>query len=600
MRRALSVLAASTVATTAGAFNVNVNLSLHPGRGRDSAASGIAGSDVGAAGTTMTGGACRVAPAAPPTLLSSSSSSASSFSGTSRRPLERASSTSTRQGRGGPLMFGSNSEVLRDSRGWGGAVPTEQQARSSSGSGSRTACGGLAPASPFSRASAGSGLRRRKEARGRRGGEGGVAMEAYRYLNTYHDGISDEDREWNRFEEKDYVELGTSGLMVSRIGYGGMMVGGQMNEEQTHETLNHAFDVAGMNWLDTSESFPHPIIPEHAHKADPIIGSWLKGRDRSKVILCTKVAGRHTKMTWLRKDGTFPKLTRDHILESVHGSLERMGTDYIDVLSFGDWPERQTQNPGNYFWKKSDEHQTYLDFEEQLMIAQELKEQGMVRHVATAGDTAFGVTRYCEHAIWDDLPKIAFCTQEYNLFTQNKVEFDLVEACAPKQENVAIVATQTLGGGIFSGKYLFERNEWDRKSGLRLNDFAGFQGRYKSPRMRSQLEVYKDIAEKYDMSIHQMATAFVHNKPFITAALVGATNKYQIDQNIAALDTVLPEKCCRDIIAVQDADLEPMLGPSEADTKLNFFSDTVSKEFGYVDDETSRFWDRVEGDYEGP
>lgn len=45
-------------------------------------------------------------------------------------------------------------------------------------------------------------------------------------------------------------------------------------------------------------------------------------------------------MTWLRKDGTFPKLTRDHILESVHGSLERMGTDYIDVLSFGDWPER--------------------------------------------------------------------------------------------------------------------------------------------------------------------------------------------------------------------------------------------------------------------
>ena len=42
-------------------------------------------------------------------------------------------------------------------------------------------------------------------------------MEAYRYLNTYHDGISDEDREWNKFEEKDYVELGTSGLMVSRV-----------------------------------------------------------------------------------------------------------------------------------------------------------------------------------------------------------------------------------------------------------------------------------------------------------------------------------------------------------------------------------------------
>ncbi|CAN0096992.1 unnamed protein product, partial [Ectocarpus fasciculatus] len=261
---------------------------------------------------------------------------------------------------------------------------------------------------------------------------------------------------------------------------------------------------------------------------------------------------------------------------------------------------RQTQHPGNYFWKKSDEHQTYLDFEEQLMIVQELKEQGLVRHVATAGDTAFGVTRYCEHAIWDELPKIAFCTQEYNLFTQNKVEFDLVEACTPRQENVAIVATQTLGGGVFSGKYLYERNQWDRKTGLRLNDYPGFQGRYNSPRMRSQLDVYEKIASKYDMSVHQLATAFVHNKPFITAALVGATNKYQIDQNIAALDTVLPEECCRDIIAVQDCDIEPMLGPSEVETMLTAYSDNLGQEFANVDDENTNFWGRIDGDYEGP
>ena len=39
-----------------------------------------------------------------------------------------------------------------------------------------------------------------------------------------------------------------------------------------------------------------------------------------------------------------------------------------------------------------------------------------------------------------------------------------MEACTPRQENVAIVATQTLGGGVFSGKYLYERNQWDRVS----------------------------------------------------------------------------------------------------------------------------------------
>lgn len=114
-------------------------------------------------------------------------------------------------------MFSSHTEALRDSRGGSGAAATEHQARCSNSSfGGGAARAGLARASPCSRTSAVKGLRRRK-AGGRRGGERGVAMEAYRYLDTYHDGISDEDREWNKFEEKDYVELGTSGLMVSRV-----------------------------------------------------------------------------------------------------------------------------------------------------------------------------------------------------------------------------------------------------------------------------------------------------------------------------------------------------------------------------------------------
>lgn len=53
-----------------------------------------------------------------------------------------------------------------------------------------------------------------------------------------------------------------------------------------------------------------------------------------------QVAGRHPRCTWLRKDGSHTKLSRDQILESVEGSLERLGTDYIDLLYLGDWPER--------------------------------------------------------------------------------------------------------------------------------------------------------------------------------------------------------------------------------------------------------------------
>lgn len=56
--------------------------------------------------------------------------------------------------------------------------------------------------------------------------------------------------------------------------------------------------------------------------------------------------------------------------------------------------------------------------------------------------------------------------------------------------------------------------------------------------------------------------------------------------------------CC--LLQVQDADLEPMLGPSEAEPKLYFFADRVGREFGRADDETTGFWDRKTDDYAGP
>lgn len=52
------------------------------------------------------------------------------------------------------------------------------------------------------------------------------------------------------------------------------------------------------------------------------------------------MAGHCEQCDWLRKDGAYTRLNRDQILESVEGSLERLGTDYIDVLHIGDWPER--------------------------------------------------------------------------------------------------------------------------------------------------------------------------------------------------------------------------------------------------------------------
>ena len=70
---------------------------------------------------------------------------------------------------------------------------------------------------------------------------------------------------------------------------------------------------------------------------DKAVAKFLKGRKREDVILATKVAGRAEQMTWLRKDGSGSELTREQILESVDSSLERLETDYIDLLQIH-WP----------------------------------------------------------------------------------------------------------------------------------------------------------------------------------------------------------------------------------------------------------------------
>lgn len=218
MRRALSVLAASTVATTAGAFSVNPRLTLEPNRGRDVAAGGGVGAGIAGAEAARRG-STRGRPA-PRTLLRSTSvacsgSSASSYSVPGRRPLTQGSPS--RQQATSPSRPSMLTQVLlgHSSRGGVRAGVTEHQPRSSwvsSSSRGGATRAGLAAAERLGRRKVAEGRRRGGDAR-----EGGVALEAYRYLNTYHDGISDEDREWNKFEEKDFVELGTSGLRVSRV-----------------------------------------------------------------------------------------------------------------------------------------------------------------------------------------------------------------------------------------------------------------------------------------------------------------------------------------------------------------------------------------------
>ena len=88
--------------------------------------------------------------------------------------------------------------------------------------------------------------------------------------------------------------IGNSDLVVTDVCLGTMTWGQQNTEEEGIAQLNMAFDEYGVNFLDTAEMYPIPTKAETQGTTDLIIGKWLKSKDRSKVILATKVAGAST------------------------------------------------------------------------------------------------------------------------------------------------------------------------------------------------------------------------------------------------------------------------------------------------------------------
>lgn len=140
----------------------------------------------------------------------------------------------------------------------------------------------------------------------------------------------------------DYVKLGSSDLVVSKVCMGTMTFGKQNTLQEGVEQLNVAFDEYGINFLDTAEMYPVPSGAETKGKTDETIAAFLKGRKREDVIVATKVAGRAERLSWLRKDGSAGTIVnRAQIKESVDESLKRLGTDYIDLLQIH-WPGKET------------------------------------------------------------------------------------------------------------------------------------------------------------------------------------------------------------------------------------------------------------------
>jgi len=312
------------------------------------------------------------------------------------------------------------------------------------------------------------------------------------------------------------------------------MTWGQQNTEaEGHAQLDYALD-HGINFIDTAEMYSIPPRAETQGETERIIGNWIAARrNRSKFVLATKVAG-PSAATYLRADGTPPRLDRQNIRAAVHASLGRLRTDYIDLYQVH-WPDRPLAlfggvAPGG----AASAERTEVPIEETLAALGELVTEGIVRHIGVSNETAWGVSRYLQISEAKNLPRVVSVQNAYNLLNRT-YEQGLAEFAS--REQVGLLAYSPLGQGYLTGKY----RGGARPPGARTTLFNR-GGRYEKPGAAEAINAYLAIAADFGLDPAQLAIAYVTSRPFVTANIIGATSLDQLKTNIGAQEiAITPE-----------------------------------------------------------
>jgi aryl-alcohol dehydrogenase-like predicted oxidoreductase len=283
----------------------------------------------------------------------------------------------------------------------------------------------------------------------------------------------------------------------------------QTDEAAARGILDKAAE-AGINFIDTADSYP--MSPNHGHggRSEEILGRWLKGR-RDDVIVATKGGAPSGPHSWNRGS------SRKHLLAAVDQSLRRLGTDHIDLYQL-------------HF----DDPATPLD--ELAGVLDWLVRSGKVRYVGVSNFFAYRLARLLGRQDVLKLARITSVQPRYSLLFR-EIERELLPLA--KEESMAVMPFNPLAGGMLSGKYRLEQPPAGRFAVD--NGFYGdlYRARYWHERQFSTVQRLLAIAGELNVSLPTLAVAWVLANPGITAAILGASRVDQLVDTLAAADLAL-------------------------------------------------------------
>lgn len=327
--------------------------------------------------------------------------------------------------------------------------------------------------------------------------------------------------------------LGYSGLRVSEIILGNWITHGSQIDDDTAIKCVHAALDAGITTFDTADVYAGTA-------AESVLGRALRDQRREGLEIATKVY-------WPTGPGPNDRgLSRKHIRESLHASLRRLGTDYVDLYQ------------AHRF-----DHETPL--EETLHALSDLVREGKVLYLGVSEWRAEEIESAMQIIERDRLAPIISNQPQYSMLWR-VIETEVVPTSL--RHGIGQIVWSPIAQGVLSGKYLPGH---DAPAGSRASggEGAGFISRFMDEPILQAVQNLQPIAQSAGVSMAQLAIAWVLAQPGISAAIVGASRPEQVvdnagacgitldDDTLRAIDSVLADVVVRDPALTQSPNPRP-------------------------------------------
>jgi 1-deoxyxylulose-5-phosphate synthase len=325
----------------------------------------------------------------------------------------------------------------------------------------------------------------------------------------------------------DYVNLGSTGLKVSRICLGAMTYGSKkwrewvLEEEEARPFFRRAIE-AGINFFDTADIYSLGVSEE-------ITGRALKeyGPSRDKVVIATKV------FNAMGDDPNQKGLSRKHIMHAIDDSLRRLGTDYVDLYQIHRF-DRETP------------------IEETLEALNDVVRAGKAFYIGASSMYAWQFLKMLQTSDEMGLARFVTMQNHYNLVYREE-EREMIPLCL--EEGIGLIPWSPLARGFLAGN----RNSKDRGETIRAKTDDFSHKLYYRPSDFTVVDRLSEIAAKRGVQNAQVALAWVLAKTGVSSPIVGASKMTHLDQAIAAME-----------IKLDDSEIKALEEPYEPHPVLGF------------------------------